>query len=127
VIPGHRGQSREVGGEGRRFFLGVHDELMVRRFFSRRRGFQLRAWRPTVVRSRRAALLRDGAMRQGKRTAELPRRESTRLELDDLSELGRTQSRIGHGRRDSCVAKQRRGFSWSMPALPIQSPNACDR
>jgi hypothetical protein len=44
---GDRGQSREAGGEGRRFFLGVHDELMVRRFFGRRRGFQLHAWRPT--------------------------------------------------------------------------------
>jgi hypothetical protein len=29
--------------------------------------------------------IRDGAVRQGKRAAELPRREFTRLEQDDLS------------------------------------------
>ena len=124
---GDRGQSREAGGEGRRFFLGAHDRLMVRRFFNRRRDFQPHAWRPIVVHSRRAALLRDGAVRQGKRTAELTHRESTRLELDDRSELGRTQSGIGHGRRDSCVAKQRPRFSWSVPTLPINSCNACGR
>ena len=37
VIPGHRGQRRGFGGERRRFFSGVHDELMARGFRSRRR------------------------------------------------------------------------------------------
>jgi len=29
VIPDHRGQRRGFGGDGRRFFSSVHDELLV--------------------------------------------------------------------------------------------------
>jgi hypothetical protein len=38
-------------------------------------------------------------------------------------EVGRFQTTHQLG----TVIEQRRGFSWSMPALPIQSRNACDR
>jgi hypothetical protein len=44
VIPGHRGQRRGFGGERRRFFSGVHDELMARRFHSGRRQLSVSAF-----------------------------------------------------------------------------------
>jgi len=42
----------------------------------------------------RAAVLRDGAVRQGERTADLARREVSRFELDDLSKLRGRQSGV---------------------------------
>jgi hypothetical protein len=63
VIPGHRGRRWGFGGERRRFFSDVHDELMARRFRCRRRQLSVSAfgilWR-SVQRERLAQRLAFG-------------------------------------------------------------------